>query len=170
VVVASAAHRFSDIDLDDLNYEHTPYAPFISYGRSKTATILFAVEFDRRRHEARGVRATAVHPGVIKTELSHHIDGRTMDEMFDRLNADRATAGEAPFQYKTTPEGAATQVWTRFVASADEVGGRCCENCHVAEVVVGPVDAAGEGLYAYAVNLERAKALWVKSEDLVGEA
>jgi NAD(P)-dependent dehydrogenase (short-subunit alcohol dehydrogenase family) len=33
VVVASAAHRFSDIDLDDLNYEHTPNDPFRSFGR-----------------------------------------------------------------------------------------------------------------------------------------
>src|ERR1700730_4095286 len=68
VNVSSSGHRYSDVDLDDPNFERTPYDPMIAYGRSKTANILFAVEFDRR-HKARGVRATALHPGGILTEL-----------------------------------------------------------------------------------------------------
>lgn len=168
VVVASAAHRFSDIDLSDLNYERTPYDPYMSYGRSKTATILFAVEFDRR-HKERGVRAIAVHPGVIETELARHLDGTGLDDMITSMNAERDAAGQPPFRLKTIPEGAATAIWAGFVADADEVGGRYCENCHVSEIVEGPIDAVGEGLYAYAVNPKRAKQLWHLSEDLVGE-
>ena len=68
VNLSSAGHRFSNVDLDDPNFERTPYDPFIAYGRSKTANILFAVAFDQR-HRERGVRAAAVHPGVIQTEL-----------------------------------------------------------------------------------------------------
>lgn len=74
VNLSSAGHRFADVDLDDPNFDRTPYSEFIAYGRSKTANILFAVEFDRR-HAARGVRATAVHPGGIQTELTRHMDG-----------------------------------------------------------------------------------------------
>src|SRR5580693_8573170 len=66
--LASAGHRFASVDLQDPNFERTPYEPFVAYGRSKTANILFAVAFDRR-HRGRGVRAAAVHPGVIQTEL-----------------------------------------------------------------------------------------------------
>ena len=55
VNVSSSGHRYSDVDLDDPNFERTPYDPMIAYGRSKTANIPFAVEFDRR-HKARGVR------------------------------------------------------------------------------------------------------------------
>src|ERR1700754_1636341 len=44
--LASSGHRYSDVDLDDPNFEHTPYDPMAAYGRSKTANILFAVEFD----------------------------------------------------------------------------------------------------------------------------
>ena len=66
VNLSSAGHRYSDADLNDPNSEATPYAPFVAYGRSKTANVLFAVEFDRR-HCDRGVRATAVHPGGIAT-------------------------------------------------------------------------------------------------------
>ena len=59
VVLSSAGHRFSDVDLADPNFETTEYTPFGAYGRSKTANALFAVEFDRR-HRNRGVRAAAV--------------------------------------------------------------------------------------------------------------
>ncbi len=69
VSVSSAGHRRADVDLDDPNFERASYEPFVAYGRSKTANVLFAVEFDRR-HKARGLTATAVHPGVIETELS----------------------------------------------------------------------------------------------------
>src|SRR5580698_438151 len=71
--LSSAGHRFSNVDLQDPNFERTPYDPFVAYGRSKTANILFAVAFDRR-HCARGVRAAAVHPGVIQTELGRHLE------------------------------------------------------------------------------------------------
>src|ERR1700678_1790912 len=83
VNLSSAGHRVSDVDLEDPNFERTPYAEFVAYGRSKTANILFAVEFDRR-HKANGVRAAAVHPGSIKTELSRHVDPKTIAELMDR--------------------------------------------------------------------------------------
>ena len=49
VTVSSAGHRGADVDLDDPNFERTPYDPLTAYRRSKPATILFAVEFDRRQ-------------------------------------------------------------------------------------------------------------------------
>src|SRR3984893_14036147 len=42
VNVSSSGHRYSDVDLDDPNFERAPYDPVIAYGRSKTANILFA--------------------------------------------------------------------------------------------------------------------------------
>ena len=54
-----------------------------------------------------------------------------------RINAANAAAGLPPFTYKTIPQGAATSVWAGVVAPADEVGGRYCEDCHVAELVEG---------------------------------
>jgi len=71
--LSSAGHRYSNVDLEDPNFERTPYEPFVAYGRSKTANILFAVAFDKR-HRERGVRAAAVHPGVIETELARYVD------------------------------------------------------------------------------------------------
>src|ERR1700693_1365278 len=125
VNVSSSGHRYSDVDLDDPNFEHAPYDPMIAYGRSKTANILFAVEFDRR-HQAHGVRATALHPGGIRTELDRHMQPGELQATVDRINAELAAEGRPPFQFKTIPQGAATSVWAAFVAAAEEVGGGLC--------------------------------------------
>jgi NAD(P)-dependent dehydrogenase (short-subunit alcohol dehydrogenase family) len=92
VSVASSGHRYSDVDLDDPNFEHAPYDPMIAYGRSKTANILFAVEFDRR-HRAHGVRATALHPGGIRTELDRHMQPGELQATVDRINAELTADG-----------------------------------------------------------------------------
>jgi NAD(P)-dependent dehydrogenase (short-subunit alcohol dehydrogenase family) len=170
VSLSSAGHRFADVDLNDPDFERTPYEPFVAYGRSKTAIILFAVEFDRR-HRSRGVRAVAVHPGVIQTELGRYMDPSHLQAMVKTMNADLAAEGKPPFQWKSIPQGAATAVWAGTVAQADEIGGRYCENCHVGEIV--PADktlsAISEGVRAYALDPPHAQALWAKSEEMVGE-
>jgi len=162
VNLSSAGHRFSDVDLEDHNFDRTPYAEFVAYGRSKTANILFAVEFDRR-HKARGVRATAVHPGVIATELGRHMT----PEVRAQIIPPTPDAAEPPIPWKTIPQGAATSVWSGLVAAADEVGGRYCEDCHVAEVV--DLGAVRGGVRPYALDPDTARALWAKSEAMVGE-
>ena len=165
VNLSSSGHRFSDVDLDDPNFEHTPYTEFGAYGRSKTANVLFAVEFDRR-HKARGVRATAVHPGGIQTELGRYMTPEVLKGLLDTINAN-TPAGAPAFKWKTIPQGAATSVWAGFVAPADVVGARFCEDCHVAEIVDDPNIRAG--VRKYALDPEHAKALWAKSEEMVGE-
>jgi NAD(P)-dependent dehydrogenase (short-subunit alcohol dehydrogenase family) len=169
VNLASSGHRFSDVDLDDPNFERTPYDPFVAYGRSKTANILFAVEFDRR-HKGRGVRATAVHPGGIQTELGRHMGEEGLQQLLDTINAQAAEAGRPAFRFKTIPQGAATSVWAGVVADPDEIGGRYCEDCQLAKTLTGePVSAISAGVRPYALDPEHAKALWAKSEEMVGE-
>jgi len=125
VNLSSAGHRRADVDLDDPNFERGPYEPFIGYGRSKTANVLFAVEFDRR-HKASGLSATAVHPGVIETELSRHMGADAVRSMIERLNAEQKAAGRPPIVWKSIPQGAATSVWAGVVAKAEDVGARYC--------------------------------------------
>src|SRR6201996_4264225 len=170
VNLSSSGHRFSDVDLKDPNFERTPYEPFVAYGRSKTANILFAVEFDRR-HRDRGVRATAVHPGGIMTELGRHLDPAWIPGMIDQMNRALAAAGEPPFEFKSIPQGAATSVWAGVVASADEVGGKYCEDCQIGELVPdrSQVSAISRGVRGYALDSEKAKGLWRKSEEMAGE-
>ncbi len=168
--LSSAGHRFSNVDLDDPNFERTPYEPFLAYGRSKTANILFAVAFDKR-HRGRGIRAAAVHPGGIQTELGRYADPGSIQKLIDQINQQLVAEGKGPFQWKTIPQGAATSVWAGVVAGADEVGGQYCENCHVGRVVSddATMSAVSEGVRAYALDPNNAEKLWKKSEEMVGE-
>ena len=169
--LSSSGHRFSNADVSDPNFERTPYDPWIAYGRSKTANILFAVGFDKR-HRSRGVRAAAVHPGGIPTELGRHLDDDALQKMVEQINQQLAAEGEGPYQWKTIPQGAATSVWAAVVAAADKIGGRYCENCHVGRIVPDDVTitVTSEGVRGYALDANNAEALWKKSEELVGES
>src|SRR5882757_3492945 len=169
--LSSAGHRYANVDLEDPNFEHTPYEPFVAYGRSKTANILFAVEFDRR-HRSRGIRAAAVHPGGIQTELSRYVDPGRLEKIVEQINQQLATEGKPAFKLKTVPQGAATSVWAAVVASADEISGRYCENCHVGKTVAdeATITAVSEGVRGYALDARTADALWKKSEEMAGES
>ena len=164
VILSSAAHRAADVDLDDPGFEHAEYSPFIGYGRSKTANILFAVELDRRLRD-RGIRATALHPGGVMTELLRHTSRDLLQQMAAQ-SAVRADGSKGtPTKVKTVPQGAATSVWAAFVAPADAIGGRFCEDCRVAEVE----NIAYKGVRSYAVDPARGASLWALSEAMVGE-
>jgi NAD(P)-dependent dehydrogenase (short-subunit alcohol dehydrogenase family) len=169
--LSSSGHRYSNVDLQDPNFERTPYEPFVAYGRSKTANTLFAVAFDQR-HRERGVRAAAVHPGGIQTELGRYVEPGRIQRIIEEINLQLAAEGKVPFQWKTIPQGAATSVWAGVVAPAGEIGGRYCENCHVGHIVPDDVtiSAISEGVRAYALDSNTAEALWKKSEELVGES
>src|SRR5712672_873180 len=169
--LSSSGHRYSNVDLQDPNFERTPYEAFVAYGRSKTANILFSVAFDQR-HRERGVRAAAVHPGGILTELGRYLDPSRIQGIMEQINQQLAAEGKGPLQWKTIPKGAATSVWAGVLAPADEIGARYCENCHVGQIVPDHVtiSAISEGVRGYALDAKNAEALWRKSEELVGES
>lgn len=169
VLLASSGHRFANVDLADPNFDTTPYEPFIAYGRSKTANILFAVEFDRR-YRALALRAAAVHPGGIRTELARHMGAERLQQLADSINADLASEGKPAMVWKTPRQGAATTLWAGLVADADEVGGRYCEDCQVSPVISDESIGFGSpGVRPYALDPETAKTLWSKSEEWVSE-
>jgi NAD(P)-dependent dehydrogenase (short-subunit alcohol dehydrogenase family) len=163
VNLSSGGHRASDINLDDPNFERSEYTEFGAYGRAKTANILFAVEFDRR-HKQAGIRAAAVHPGIIRdTELSRYMTPEAVKALLAFISADPSAPPMFP---KSIKQGAATSVWVAAVASPAATGGKYCEDCHVAEITEGQ---ARTGVCGYAVDPENAQALWAKSEEMVGE-
>lgn len=168
IVLSSSAHRFSDIDLDDLNFERTPYDPSIAYARSKTACALLALAFDAR-HRGRGVRAATVHPGVIWTELARHMDPAAFDVAFGAMKARHLALGHAPFEFKTPAQGAATSLWAGLIADAAAVGGRYCEDCAISPILAD-ADASifVPGVRSYAIDPQRAEALWAKANLLLG--
>lgn len=158
VAVSSIGHRVAPVVLEDLHFEHRPYNPWIAYGQSKTANILFAVEFERR-FGASGVHAHALHPGGIHTELNRHLSATEIEAV-----ARRSPGGPT---LKSVPEGAATTV---YAATAPELEGRGAlylEDCHVAEI--DDSRASPCGVKSWAVDPDTARALWAASEEMVGE-
>ncbi len=69
VNVSSLAATLRSIDLTDLQSERS-YFPFRTYGLTKLAVLMFAIEFQRRSEAAGwGVDGMAAHPGWARTDL-----------------------------------------------------------------------------------------------------
>ena len=160
VVLSSRGHHQSPVVFDDINFDRRPYEKWSAYGQSKTANILFAVELDRRLRD-RGVRANAVHPGVIQTELGRHM---TLEDYEDLQR--RARERGASMQRKNIAAGAATSVYAATAPELEGRGGLYLEDCHVA--AVDDVDVSG-GVRSYAVDAEAARRLWAMSEEMAGQ-
>jgi NAD(P)-dependent dehydrogenase (short-subunit alcohol dehydrogenase family) len=159
VALSSAGHRFGDVDLDDPNFERTAYEPWVAYGRSKTANALFAVEADRRLR-GRGAHAYSVHPGGIMTELGRHLTEETLATLSASIPEGQS------MDWKTIPQGAATTVWAVTAPELEARGGFYLEDCGVAER--NDVPGSRGGVRSYAIDPERAAALWTRSEAWVG--
>ena len=166
VTVSSGGHRIADVDLDDPNWESTPYDSWVAYGRSKSANAHFAAELARR---TRGeILSLAAHPGAIATNLTRHMTPEMIDNMIKRAKAGATKAGAtkakgAGFSLKSVAAGAATQVWACVSPDLVNHNGRYLADCAVASP--GP----GEKGYAdWIDNPATAAKLWNLSERLVG--
>ncbi|WP_157219000.1 SDR family NAD(P)-dependent oxidoreductase [Flavisphingomonas formosensis] len=157
VVLSSGGHALGDIDLDDVNFERRGYDPFLAYGQSKTANILFASELDRR-YADRGIRAFSVNPGAVATSLGRHMSPTVIaDQGWDKI-------GEIRMQ--TPGEGAATQVWAAIGRELEGKGGLYLEECH--EAPVAETDQPLHGVQPRALDPDRARRLWEWSEKATG--
>lgn len=159
VNLSSRGHHFAPVDFDDPFFEHRAYDPWVAYGHSKTANILFTVGLEQR-FAVMGIHAYAVHPGGIQTNLGRHMTA----EMIETLMA-RVTSKDTGFQWKTIPQGAATSCWAATAEELEGKGGVYCEDCHVAEV---DDESATGGVRSYAINPSYAERLWALSEELTG--
>lgn len=155
VVLSSVGHRRSELELDDLQFEHHPYDSSKAYGLSKTANVLFTVALDRVG-APHGIRAFAVHPGAVQTDIFRYM---TDDE--------RQTWGRQVTHFKSQEQGAATTVWCALSDQLNGMGGIYCEDCNIAPIV--PNDAPpGRGVRGFALDPGKARELWQFSEAATG--
>ncbi len=163
VSVSSRAHQRAAVDFDDIDFLRRPYERWQAYGQSKSANALFAVGADARGRND-GIRAFAVHPGSILTQLTRHL---TPEDL--RSAGLRDEHGEVPAQrraaYKTVAQGAATIAWCAAGTALEGLGGVYCEDLDVAEVIDGP---SPTGVCSHAIDPVRAERLWQLSESLSG--
>ncbi|MBX7433426.1 SDR family NAD(P)-dependent oxidoreductase [Mycobacterium sp. Y57] len=156
VVLSSDGHRMSDIDLADPNWQQRGYDKFAAYGASKTANVLHAVELDRRLRD-HGVRAFAVHPGIVATSLARHMTAEDFTALGGVRTAERdpeASRVDVARDFTTPDRGAATQVWAAVTDELDGEGGVYLSDCRLGRAA------------PYALDESRALALWERSERL----
>jgi NAD(P)-dependent dehydrogenase (short-subunit alcohol dehydrogenase family) len=153
---------------DDINFTSRAYDPWLAYGQSKTANVLFAVEATRR-WAGDGITANAVHPGaILDTNLSRHMDPEYLAQL--RASATRGeTFDGSPVRFKTVEQGAATSVLVATLPQLEGIGGRYFEDCNEARVLdPGAPDTSASGVAAYALDPANAERLWRLSEQFVG--
>jgi len=155
VAVSSTAHLRSPVVFEDIHFRDRAYEPWLAYGQSKTANVLFAVEATNRWAND-GITVNALHPGGIQTNLQRYVSA----EELARLRANlRAT-----ISWKTPEQGAATSVLLATSPLVEGIGGRYFEDC---EEALPNVPGEARGVAAYALDPEAAARLWQVSAELV---
>ena len=148
VSVSSGRHLLSPVIFDDLHFAFRPYDPWLAYGQSKTANVLFAVGATAR-WSTDGITANALNPGAIDTRHQRHVGG------------DLATL---PDRQKTLQRGAATSVLLAASPLLEGIGCRYFEDCHEAVRVTERTDDEHR-VAPYALDPENADRLWDMSTD-----
>jgi NAD(P)-dependent dehydrogenase (short-subunit alcohol dehydrogenase family) len=161
VSLSSIGHRRAPVNLDDPDFEKTPYDKWEAYGRAKSANSLFAVGLDNRA-ERHGVRAFAVHPGGIMTDLQ-----RFMPENEMRAMGWIDENGKINERFKTSSQGAATSVWCAANTQLEGMGGVYCEDCDIARALPAD-DKSFVGVRPWAIDTAIADKLWTLSEQMTG--
>jgi NAD(P)-dependent dehydrogenase (short-subunit alcohol dehydrogenase family) len=155
VALTSSGHFLSPVILDDLNFDRRDYDPWLAYGQSKTAIVLFAVEATHR-WATDGITANAVMPGGIRTNLQQHQSGPEWE------------AVDASYDWKSVEEGAATSVFVATSPLLVGIGGRYFEDCLEAAVIDPAIGhERQQGVAAYALDPQTAARLWDVSEDML---
>lgn len=168
VALSSRGHARGNVDFSDPNFEKRPYDKWAAYGQSKTANSLFAVELDKRGQE-HGVRAFAVHPGGILTDLARYMTEEDLNAFgMHRENGVLKVPdpSKLPARFKTVEQGAATTVWCAVSPQLNGKGGVYCEDCDIAAMVAADSNL-NRGVRPWAVDRAAAADLWTLSEKLI---
>jgi NAD(P)-dependent dehydrogenase (short-subunit alcohol dehydrogenase family) len=157
VSVSSSGHQRSPVIFDDLHFAFRPYEPWLAYGQSKTANVLFAVAATER-WSTDGISANSLMPGAIETNLQRYVDPEHMQ---------RLRAGMQQL-FKTPEQGAATSVLVAASPLLDGIGGRYFVDCNEAEVVTHRTTDT-TGVAPYALDPGNADRLWEVSLRMLEE-
>jgi NAD(P)-dependent dehydrogenase (short-subunit alcohol dehydrogenase family) len=170
VAVSAWAHSRAPIVFEDPNFEHRDYVPWLAYGQSKTANILFALALDARA-KAHCVRAFSLHPGsIVDTGLSQYLSPELL-RAAGLVDEHGKPIHDPEKGLKTVEQGAATSVWCATSPQLEGMGGVYCQDCDIAPLVseenaTNPFGSIPLGVMPHAVDRQAAERLWHLSEQL----
>ncbi|KAK4057270.1 hypothetical protein OIO90_001767 [Microbotryomycetes sp. JL221] len=142
VNVSSHGHRNGSFRFDDPNFDkEDEYKPFVSYGQSKTANMLFSVGIANRWKD-RQIVSISLMPGSIDTNLASNSMSKEDLAKIDLTN----------HIFKTLDEGTATQIVASFDPEMVNYNGSYLDDCQVAD--------NDEGTKAYALSSDNAEKVW----------
>lgn len=153
--LSSIAHARSNIDLNDVNFQKRNYDPWISYGQSKTANILFSIALTNL-YKDQGIVSNAVMPGGIMTGLQKNVP---REEQIQKGWIDEN--GNVNKLFKNLEQGASTTIWAAVDQQFENTGGLYLENCEISKLSTPEVifkEFVGHTDYAY--DKEAASKLW----------
>ena len=156
ISLSSLAHVISDVDLNDPNFKNRSYDPWMSYGQSKTANILFSIALTKLYFD-QGIVSYSVMPGGISTPLQRHMTHE------DKLRLGVVDAeGKVSSHFKSVEQGASTTVWAAVASELEDKGGYYLENCQLAELRKSREEVMinRTGLLKYAIDEDKALKLW----------
>ncbi|RNA32376.1 short-chain dehydrogenase TIC chloroplastic-like [Brachionus plicatilis] len=161
VSVSSLAHIFADVDLEDINFKNRNYDPWVAYGQSKTANVLFSIALTKL-YQNEGIVSNSLMPGVILTGLQKHLS----KEEKVKFNIEDEKGNPNP-NFKTVEQGASTTVWAAVASELEGKGGLYLENCGYSELKESSQEAHKSflGYVKYAVDEEKAMKLWNISKE-----
>ncbi|QDE41021.1 SDR family NAD(P)-dependent oxidoreductase [Luteibacter pinisoli] len=171
ISVSSRGHRYSPVVFDDIQFERRDYDPWLSYGQSKTANILFAVAADARG-KADHIRAFSLHPGAIHTDLARYMTDEDL-RRFGAIDDEGKPVVNLAMGFKSVAQGAATSVWGATSPLLDGRGGEYLEDADIAPMLDDATVAANDlinlhGVRDYAIDPAAAEQLWKVSEEQTG--
>ncbi|HEY4180683.1 MAG TPA: SDR family NAD(P)-dependent oxidoreductase [Kofleriaceae bacterium] len=170
VTVSSGAHRFGQIRWDDPNFE-TGYQPQVAYAQAKKANVLFSVELDRR-YAAAGIRAYAVHPGVVVGTVLNASAGTDALRAMGLIDEAGAPIIDPVVGKKTVQQGASTIAFAATSPLLANIGGVYLKDNDVSRIddEQRPLTSTSIPSEACSSSLDPAAArrLWELSEKLLG--
>ena len=166
IALSSYGHRRAGVDFHDPNFERREYDPWIAYGQSKTANSLFAVALDSIG-QRQNVRAFAVHPGGIVTDLLRHMP-KAQIEAYHIIDAAGKPIIDPENNKKTPQQGAATTVWCATSPQLEGMGGVYRADCDIAGALPSDDSTELHGVRPRAIDPVAAGRLWQLSERLTG--
>ena len=168
--VSSGAQRFGQIRWDDPSFT-SDYDSRAAYAQSKKANVLFAVELDRRWSND-GVRAYAVHPGVVVGTALNNSAGPEALRAMGLVDETGRPIIDPERGKKTPAQGASTTVFAATSPLLADIGGVYLLDNDVSRIDdeprgLSPSERVPAEVHSSSIDPEGAQRLWELSERML---